>query len=111
MHQLRIEYRGAGGAADRIVPECDELVVEDGAAPETPDGHGHAAVAVHVQRRLGTVRLVQIHDRFGRRCRQLELLRLAPERAPRGDDGFRVWTLLEADGNGSGVAVMNRHAG
>src|SRR5512133_3321194 len=41
-HQLGVEQRGPGGAADGIVPHRDELEVQHGIRPKPPDRDGHA---------------------------------------------------------------------
>src|SRR6266545_8076533 len=55
VHELRVENRCASSAANRVVAERDELVVEHGAAPKTSNGHRHAAVPVRVERRLRAI--------------------------------------------------------
>src|SRR5919198_3964739 len=67
MHQFRVEDRDAGGAADRVVAERDELVVEDRTGTQPSDRDGHAAAAIDVERRLRPVALAQVHDRLRRR--------------------------------------------
>ena len=83
LHQLGIEHGRAGGAANRVVTERDELDVEHRAGPEAADGDGHAAVALDVEPRLRPVVRVQVDDRGRRRDRQPELLRPAAEAAQR----------------------------
>src|SRR3954451_3309053 len=61
MHQFGVQDRRAGGAADRVVAERDELVVEDGTGTKTTDRHRHPAVAVRVECRLRPVLLREIH--------------------------------------------------
>src|SRR5439155_6382491 len=67
MHQLGVQDGCPCGAANGVVPERDELVVEDRAAPEPADGHRHAAVPIRVERRLRTIGFRQVHDWLRRR--------------------------------------------
>src|SRR5262249_20177920 len=94
LHQLAVQDRPPGGAANRVVPERDELVVEHRARAQTADGDRHPAAAVDVERRLRAVRLGQVDDRLLRRRRQAELLRPAAEAVPRADDRLGVRVLL-----------------
>src|SRR5262245_10885061 len=109
MHQLGVEDGGAGCAANRIVSERHELVVEERTRPEASDGHGHAAVTVHVEQRLRTVDLGEIYDRPRWRGRQAEILRAALERPPGIDHGFGRGLLFEPDRHRRGVTVLYRH--
>src|SRR4051812_40429946 len=93
MHQFGVQDRGAGGTADRVVAERDELVVEHRTRTQATYRHGHAAVATRVERRLGPILFGEIDERLRRRRRQPELLRSAAERIPGGDDRFGVGLL------------------
>src|SRR5687767_10437690 len=105
--QLRVEDRGAGGAADRVVAEDDELVAEDRILANTPDHRGHAALRVAVEDRLRTVRLVAHDDRVLWRARQLQLLRTTGELAQRALHARHRGRAAEADAHGLGVAVAH----
>src|SRR5438874_1070080 len=80
MHQLGVQDGCPRGAANGVVPERDEFVVEHRAAAEPADGHRHAAIPIRVERRLRTIGFRQVHDWLRRRGWQAELLRLAAER-------------------------------
>src|SRR5205814_92137 len=79
MHQLGVQDGCPCGAANGVVPERDEFVVEHRAAAEPADGHRHAAIPIRVERRLRTIGLRQVHDWLRRRRWQTELLRPAAE--------------------------------
>src|SRR5450755_3028903 len=74
MHQLGIQYGGAGRAADGVVAEHDEFVVENMAGAQAPHEGGHAALALSVFARLRSVGLVHIDDGARRRTGQIALL-------------------------------------
>ena len=52
MHQLCVQDRRAGRPADRVVPERDELVVENRTRTQTSHADSHPVAAVDVERRL-----------------------------------------------------------
>src|ERR1035441_6296218 len=58
MHQLGIQYGGAGRATDGVVAEHDEFVIENMAGAQAPHESGHAALALGVFARLRAVGLV-----------------------------------------------------
>src|SRR5947207_8950620 len=69
MHQLGVQDGCPCGAANGVVPERDEFVVEHRAAAEPADGPRHAAIPIRVERRLRTIGLRQVHDCLRRpRC-------------------------------------------
>src|SRR5207302_7281103 len=79
VHQLSIQNRDTCRAANGVVAERDELVVEDRTRTQPPDGDSHAAATVDIERRLGTVALAQVHDRLRRRRgKAVERLRRHP---------------------------------
>src|SRR5262245_50333698 len=110
MHQLSVEDRRAGGAANRVVAERDELEVQHRARAQTADGHRHAVVAIGVEHRLRPILLVEVHDRMGRRRWQIEFLRLAFEGGPRVENRAGLRRGLEADRNRSRMTVLNADA-
>lgn len=55
-HQLGVEHRGAGRAADCIVPQHGKLYVKHIAGTNPPDADGHPATSIPVQARLGPIR-------------------------------------------------------
>src|SRR5438045_8455973 len=71
VHQLSVQNCRAGGAADRVVAERDELVVEHRTRTQASDGDGHPSPAVGVERRLRTIAFGEIFDRWFRRRRQI----------------------------------------
>src|SRR5215218_6404891 len=73
--QLGVEYRGAGRAADGVVAERDEAVVEHVVGEDAADGDAHAAPGVAVEARLRAVGLVADDDGARGRRVQLQLLR------------------------------------
>src|SRR5262245_40808859 len=52
LHQLGIEDRRAGGTADRVVSERDELVREHRTGTDASDGDRHAIAKIRVEARL-----------------------------------------------------------
>src|SRR5215831_4680499 len=109
MHQLGVQNRRACRAADRVVAERDELEVEYRAGAQPSDRHGHAAVAIDIERRLRTVPLLEIHDWLRRGGRKLKLLRPSAEAVERVDQGVGCDLLIELRGNGDGMPVLHRH--
>src|SRR3954466_300521 len=99
MHQLGVENRRAGSAANGVVAQGDELVVEYRTAAKATDGHRPAAGAIPVGGRLRPVVLRQVNDRLLWRRWQIVLLRLAAKPVPRRDNRLGIGPLLERDGN------------
>src|SRR5687767_5002467 len=108
--QLRVQDRRAGGAADRVVTEHDELEAEDRVLAHAPDDRGHPPLRVAVEHGLRAVRLVADDDRTLRSARELELLRPAAELAQRALHVVHGWRPSQADADRLGVAVADAHA-
>src|ERR1017187_6428759 len=53
--QFGVEDGGAGGAANGVMRERDELPVEQTAGAQAADGHRHPMIAIAVEARLGAV--------------------------------------------------------
>src|SRR3981081_3302825 len=54
--QFGIQNCRSGSPANRVMSECNELVVEHRATPQPANGHRHPAVAARVERRLRPIR-------------------------------------------------------
>ena len=110
VHQLGVQNRRAGGAANRIVSQRDELGVHHRALAQAADGDRHAAAEVRIEPRLRPVRFLHHDDRRLRRARQPQLLRLAAKLAHRLGDRVDRGLLLERHRHRDRVAVDHRHA-
>src|SRR5260370_6595931 len=111
VHQLGIQNRRTCGTPDRVVAERDELVPEHRTGAQAAHRDGHSTVAVDVQRRLRTVRLVEGDDRLRRRPRALEWLPTAPSLLPRLDAGAQQPALGQCPGHRTGLTTRSPHAG
>src|ERR1035438_3902751 len=75
VHQLGVEDGGAGGSADCVVAECDELPVEYRAGAQAADECCHASVAFGVFAGFGAVLFRHVlYGMFGS-AREIVLLR------------------------------------
>src|SRR5579875_114612 len=79
MHQLGIQHGGSGGAADGVVAQSDELVIENGAGAEAADEGRHAALALGIAARLRAVVFAHIDDGPRGRAGEMAFLRHAAE--------------------------------
>src|SRR5271165_3870475 len=75
LKEFGVQEGRACRAADGVVREHGELVVQHTARTQPPHAHRHAVAAVNIEARLRAVRRTVIDDRLRRRQRQLELLR------------------------------------
>src|SRR2546427_2430860 len=75
VHQLGIEHGRSRGAADGVVRERNEFIVEHRTRAQPPDERRHATVALGVLARLRPVILRHVGHRLGPRARPSALLR------------------------------------
>jgi hypothetical protein len=75
MHELGIQYGRAGGSANGVVAQGDELVIQHRAGAQTAHEGRHAALALGIFARLRAVGLFHINDGLRRRAGKLALLR------------------------------------
>ena len=110
--QLGQQDSAAGGAAEGVVAQADELIVVLGVGPQTADGHGHAVFQIPVQTGLGTVGLLKIVEELLGSRGQFQLLggtaEVGPVLADLLDGG--LLTLGELHEHGGHVAVLTGHA-
>src|SRR5271157_1648650 len=93
LQKFGVEQRRACRAADRVVREHGELVVQNAAGTQASDSHRHSITAVHVKPGLRTVGRIVINERLCGRQRQLQLLRSRTEIVERSDDIGGVGSL------------------
>src|ERR671926_406 len=62
IHQLGVENRRSGSAANRVVAEDPELVIEDVARHDRPDHHSHSQPPIAIQARLWTLNVIFQND-------------------------------------------------
>src|SRR5271165_1351314 len=109
LEEFSVEQRRSRCAANRVVREHSELVVQNAAWAQPSHGHGHAVAAVHIEARLRAVRRIVVHNGLRRRQRQLELLRSRAKVVECSDDFSGVGLLPQLYGNRLGVAVFDRN--
>src|SRR5579863_5345364 len=105
MQQLRGQYGTARSTADGVVRERDKPPVEHCIWPQAANRHGHAVAGIAIELGLWPRRLLVINEERLGRARQRELLRLAAEVAPCGEDLLARRLLLERDEHRGHVAV------
>src|ERR1019366_4883285 len=110
MHQLGIQYGSAGRAADGVVAEHDEFVVENMAGAQAPHEGGHAALALRILARLRAVGLVHIDDGARRRAGQIALLGHAAETFQRLTQVSLARLRGKCHRHGFGVAIHHGDA-
>src|SRR5206468_519555 len=71
VHELGVEDRASGRSANGVVPERDELEVENRTQPKATDRHRHATAPIDIERRLRSVGVGEIFDWLRGRRRQL----------------------------------------
>src|SRR5438094_7629831 len=108
LHQLSVEQRRAGGAANCVVRERHVLELEHRAGANAPDDGGHAALRVEVELGLRPVLFLADDDGVRRRRRQASLLgqgaKFPPGLAQVFDRGFG----LQRDGDGLHMPVLSQ---
>src|SRR5689334_15999518 len=109
MHQLGIQDGGPGGAANRVVAEHYELVIEHRAGAQTSHERRHAALALRVLARLRPVGFLHIDDWLRRRARQTALLRKGAKALERVENIRLARLRREFYRDGLGVTVDYRH--
>src|SRR5271165_3478889 len=95
LQEFGVEQCRTSRAANGVVREHGELVVENAAGAQASDGDRHAMAAVHVEARLRTVGGIVVHDGLGGREWQPELLRSGMELLECGDDLLSIGLLLK----------------
>src|SRR5271165_755230 len=104
LEEFGVEQGRARSAADGVMREHGELVVQNAAGAQPPDAHRHAVAAVNIEARLRAVGRIVIDERLSRRQRQLELLRSRAEAVERRDDFGGIGFAPQLHRNRLGVA-------
>src|SRR5215469_4667253 len=106
--EFGIQEGCAGRAADGVVREHSELVVEHAARPQPPHTYRHAIAAVKIEAWLRTVGRRVIHQRpFGRQ-RTSQLMRLGAKLGERRDDFISRTRRLQLHRHRLRVPVLHR---
>src|SRR6516165_9844298 len=110
LQEFGVEECRPGGAANRVVRENGELVVEHAARTEAPNAYCHAFPAIDVETRLRAIRRLVVDDGLRGCQRKPQLLRRGMELIEGRDDlGGRSF-LPQLYGNRLGMAIFDRHA-
>ena len=108
--QFGEQHRAAGGTAQGVVGQTDELVVVLAVLAQTAEGDGHTALEVAVQLGLRHIVFLEIFEEL-LGCRgEFQLLRTAREIVPLLDDLLLGGLILKADEHRGEVTVGHRHA-
>src|SRR5271166_2206415 len=109
LEEFSVEQRRSRCAADSVVREHSELVVQNAAGTQSSHGNGHSVAAVHIEAWLRTVRCIVIDERLRRRQRQLKLLGSRAKAIEGSDDFGDAGLLPQLHRNRLSVAVFNRN--
>src|SRR5271157_1151206 len=107
LEEFGVEQRRSRRAADGVVREHGELVVQNAAWTQASNRYRHSITAVYIEAGLRTVRRIVIDERLRRRQWQLELLRSRTKIVERSYDVGGLRFLPQLHGNRLGVAVLN----
>src|SRR5688500_9162103 len=99
VHQLGIEHGSAGRAPHCVMPTGKELVIEDGALPQTADEYGHSVFALDIATGLRTILLRHVDHRIRRSTGETALLWHALELLEGFANGSLTGLLRQLDGN------------
>src|SRR5512146_1133923 len=108
--QLGGQHRPTRRAADRVVREAHEPVVEERVGPQAPDRDALPVARVAIELRLRAGVVLEVGQERLRRAREAELLRLPFEGTPALEDLLARRLPVERGEDGGEVPVRDRHS-